>query len=268
MEVLVSMTIKSVFAQSLNSRKSSRMNSRPAFSKSLSLWLACLLLSTSGFCLGQTVSTNSSTSAPPAAPPPASPRSDFLPSLTTSAAPAAVAPTVAVNAPIGYQLSPNDSVAVEVFGEDDLKTVTRLNGEGNVSLPLIGPVHLGGLTLTQAASRVTELYARDYLINPKVNLVLAGYAKRRFTVLGQVTKPGSYEMPESSPGGIDLLEAIAMAGGYTRIAAPERVSVRRVNQGRDEVLRVNAKRLERGDARAGNFQVLPGDTITVAESIF
>ena len=126
------------------------------------------------------------------------------------------------------------------------------------------------MTLTQATARVTELYARDYLVNPKVNLVLAGYAKRRFTVLGQVNRPGSYEMPETSPGGIDLLEAIAMAGGYTRIAAPERVSVRRrgTGRGKDEVLRVNAKRLERGDARAGNFRVLPGDTITVAESLF
>lgn len=174
----------------------------------------------------------------------------------------------AVSAPEGYQLNPNDSIGVEVFGEEDLKTVARLNGEGTVSLPLVGSVNLRGLTLNQATSRVTDLYARDYLVNPKVNVVLLGYAKRRFTVLGQVSRPGSYEMPDSSPGGIDILEAIAMAGGYTRIAAPERVSVRRRVSGREEVLRVNAKRLERGDARVGSFQVMPGDTITVAESIF
>ena len=135
-----------------------------------------------------------------------------------------------------------------------------------MSLPLLGSVRLSGLTLTQAASRLTELYARDYLVSPKVNVMLVGYAKRRFTVLGQVNRPGSYEMPEGSPGGIDLLEAIAMAGGYTRIAAPERVSVRRQSAGGDQVLKVDAKRLTR---RAGeNFRVLPGDTITVAESIF
>ena len=236
------------------------MNSRPVFTKSFLLWIAPLLLSNSGFCIGQTVSTNPY--AAPASPVPP------LSASSNSGAAAAAAPALPVSAPAGYKLSSNDSIAVEVFGEDDLKTVTRLNGEGNVSLALIGPVHLGGLTLTQAASRVTELYGRDYLVNPKVNLALTGYAKRRFTVLGQVAKPGSYEMPETSPGGIDLLEAIAMAGGYTRIAAPERVSVRRVTGGRDEVLRVNAKRLERGDARAGSFQVLPGDTITVAESVF
>jgi protein involved in polysaccharide export with SLBB domain len=244
------------------------MNSHPAFSKSFPLWIACLLLSTSGFCIGQTVSTNPyAASASPVPPLTASSNSAIVPS-STGAASAAVAPALPVNAPAGYKLSSNDSIAVEVFGEDDLKTVTRLNAEGNVSLPLIGPLHLGGLTLTQAASRVTELYGRDYLVNPKVNLVLSGYAKRRFTILGQVARPGSYEMPETSPGGIDLLEAIAMAGGYTRIAAPERVSVRRVRDGRDEVLRVNAKRLERGDARAGSFQIMPGDTITVGESVF
>lgn len=177
--------------------------------------------------------------------------------------------TSAVAAPVGYKLSPNDSIAVEVFGEDDLKTAARLNGEGNVSLPLVGSVHLAGLTLSEATNRITELYARDYLVNPKVNVTLVGYARRRFTVLGQVNRPGSYEMPETSPGGIDLLEAIAMAGGYTRIAAPERVSVRRhVSDRGEEVLHVNAKRLERGDTSVGTFRVQSGDTITVGESIF
>jgi polysaccharide export outer membrane protein len=168
----------------------------------------------------------------------------------------------AISAPTGYVLTSNDQVAVEVFGEEDLRTNGRLNGEGNLSVPLLGSVHLGGLTLTQAASKLTDLYGRDYLVNPKVNVMLVGYAKRRFTVLGQINRPGSYEMPDGSPAGIELLEAIAMAGGYTRIAAPERVSVRRGNQ----VLRVDAKKMARGD-HAG-FTVQPGDTVTVGESIF
>ncbi len=181
----------------------------------------------------------------------------------------AITTATSVSAPSGYQLSANDMISVEVFGEDDLRTMGRLNAEGNVSLPLIGSVRLGGLTLTQATSRVTELYARDYLVNPKLNVSLAGYAKRRFTVLGQVNRPGTFEMPETSPGGIDLMEAIGMAGGYTRIAAPERVSVRRrAGSGSEEVVRVNAKRVERGQAGTKGFRVQPDDTITVGESIF
>ena len=175
--------------------------------------------------------------------------------------------TNSVNAPAGYVLSANDQVAVEVFGEDDLRTNGRLNAEGNLSLPLLGSVHLAGLNLTQATSRVTELYARDYLVNPKVNVSLISYAKRRFTMLGQVNRPGSFEMPEGSPGGIDILEAVAMAGGYTRIAAPEHITVRRKGPKGDEVLKVDAKRLARGEGNK-NFMVVPGDTITVGESIF
>jgi protein involved in polysaccharide export with SLBB domain len=181
-----------------------------------------------------------------------------------SAVPAASSgPAVAaLSAPTGYILSANDQVAVEVFGEEDLRTNGRLNGEGNLSVPLLGSIHLAGLTLSQAATRLTDLYAHDYLVNPKVNVMLIGYAKRRFTMLGQINRPGSYEMPEGSPEGVDLLEAIAMAGGYTRIAAPEKVSVRRGNQ----VIRVDAKRQARGSHSA--FTVQPGDTVTVGESMF
>ena len=192
------------------------------------------------------------------------------PSVSASTLPPVVPAPLAnsgVSAPAGYILTPNDQVAVEVFGEDDLRTNGRLNGEGNLSVPLLGSIHLAGFTLTQAASKVTELYGRDYLVSPKVNVTLIGYAKRRFSVLGQVNRPGNYEMPDGSPGGIDLLEAIAMAGGYTRIAAPERVNVRRhPATGSDQIFKVNAKRFTKGSG--GSFLVEPGDTVTVGESIF
>ena len=173
-----------------------------------------------------------------------------------------VAPVI--SAPSNYQLSTDDQIGVDVFGEDDLRTAARLNADGAVSLPLLGSIKLAGLTLNQAATKLTDLYGRDYLVNPKVNVMLIAYAKRRFTVMGQVNRPGSYEMPEGSPSGIDLLEAIAIAGGYTRIAAPERISVKR----REQIMRVDAKKLARRGGRSGLFRVEPGDTITVGESIF
>jgi polysaccharide export outer membrane protein len=176
------------------------------------------------------------------------------------------ASTGGVSAPAGYVLSPTDQVAVEVFGEDDLRTSGRLNPEGNLSVPLLGSIHLAGLTLTQAVSKLTELYSRDYLVNPKINVMLLGYARRRFSILGQVNRPGSIEMPDNSPEGIDLLEAIALAGGYTRIASPERITVRRQSASGDQIFKVNAKRFTKG--KGGGFLVEPGDTINVGESIF
>ena len=194
---------------------------------------------------------------------------ELLVAQTTQGSGSGVPPlssSIGVSAPAGYILSANDQVSVEVFGEDDLRTSGRLNPEGNLSVPLLGSIHLGGLSLTQAASKLTELYARDYLVNPRVNVSLLSYARRRFSILGQVNRPGSIEMPEGSSGGVDLLEAIALAGGYTRIAAPERITVRRHNASGDQIIKVNAKRFTKGTG--GGFLVLPGDTITVGESIF
>ena len=211
-------------------------------------WLAiAIALSVPGFLLAQTMpGTGASQSA--------------VPSTSRAAAPA---PAVGVSAPAGYTLTAGDQVAVEVFGEDDLRTNGRLNSDGNLTVPLLGSIHLAGLTPTQAASRVTELYSRDYLVNPKINVTLINYGSRRFTILGQINRPGVFEM---SPDGIDLLEAVAMAGGYTRIAAPERITVRRQSAGGDQIFKVNAKRFTKG--KGGGFRVEPGDTITVAESIF
>ncbi len=250
------MTTRSEFATPSSSRRLVSRRLIPALA--VMLWVA----------FAATVLTPAQVRAqsPSAAPAPDSAAARNL--LAASPPPVSTGPSVSTNsvtAPSGYVLSANDQVAVEVFGEDDLRTNGRLNAEGNLSLPLLGSVHLSGLTLTQATSRVTELYAHDYLVNPKVNVMLVSYAKRRFTVLGQVNRPGSFEMPDGSPGGIDLLEAVAMAGGYTRIAAPERITVRRHGANGDEVLKVDGKRLARG---TNNFKVLPGDTITVGESIF
>jgi polysaccharide export outer membrane protein len=232
------------------------------------LWLLALsFIVTPGFCFAQIPNVGSSFRPVPEIPTLANP-----PTSSSSATNSVGAPTgyagygsatiTSVSPPAGYILSNNDFVAVEVFGEDDLKTQARLNGEGNLSLPLLGSVHLAGLTLTQAATRLTELYRRDYLVDPKLNVTLVGYAARRFTILGQVNRPGDFAMPESSPSGIGLLEAIGIAGGYTRIAAPERISVRRGNQ----LLKVNAKRISRGVA--SDFHIESGDIITVGESIF
>jgi polysaccharide export outer membrane protein len=214
-------------------------------------------------CAAQLQSPAATSSPEPTEPP----RPAFLNNQQPSSSAGSASLPAPVSAPAGYVLSPNDQIAVEVFGEDDLRTSARLNAEGNVSVPLLGSIRLAGLTLTQAAARITDLYGRDYLVNPKVNVMLVGYARRRFTVLGQVNRPGSYDLPDGSPEGIDILEAVAMAGGYTRIAAPERINVRRKKQnGTDEIIRVDAKRVARGGG--ANFTVRAGDTVTVGESIF
>jgi protein involved in polysaccharide export with SLBB domain len=163
-----------------------------------------------------------------------------------------------------YILSPNDQIQIEVFQEDDLRTSAKISKEGTITFPLLGNVKLAGLTMSQAAARLTDLLKRDFLVNPRVSMTVVNFSKKRFTVLGQVNSPGIKEMPDQE--GLDLLEAIGMAGGYTRIANPGKITIKRREGGSESVIQVDGKAMAKGNGKG--FQIKPGDTITVAESIF
>jgi protein involved in polysaccharide export with SLBB domain len=164
-----------------------------------------------------------------------------------------------------YRLCSHDRVSIRVFREDELATEARIDKNGTITFPLIGNVRLVGQTAQQAAKTIERLLAADYLVDPQVSVSVTEYSKRRFTILGQVSSPGTIEMPEDTP--LNLLEAIGMAGGYTRIAQPSRITVKRVVDGKEVVHKLDGKKMAK-DTNTEIFQVLPGDTITVGESIF
>jgi protein involved in polysaccharide export with SLBB domain len=164
-----------------------------------------------------------------------------------------------------YKLSPNDLVDFRVFQEPELDSVVRISGEGQANFPLIGVVALGGKTTGEAIEVLKSRYRNGYLINPQISLTVRSYAKKLFTVLGQVQKPGSYDIIGTSQ--ITLLQAIGMAGGYTKIADSSNVTIKRVEDGREQVLKFNAKRMLRGDDPTA-LLVKPGDVISVGESLF
>jgi protein involved in polysaccharide export with SLBB domain len=165
-----------------------------------------------------------------------------------------------------YRLSANDLLDFRVFQEPELDGVIRVSGDGTAIFPLIGAVNVVGKTVTTATEEVRARYRDGYLVYPQVSLTVRAYAQKLFTVLGQVQKPGSYDMKGSDE--ITLLQAIGMAGGYTKIANPGRVTVKRQQEGGGErVIKLDAKRMARGDDSA-SFYIKPGDVITVAESLF
>lgn len=165
-----------------------------------------------------------------------------------------------------YRLSANDLLDFRVFQEPELDGVIRVSGDGTAIFPLIGAVNVVGKTVTAATEEIKARYRDGYLVYPQVSLTVRTYAQKLFTVLGQVQKPGSYDMKGSDE--ITLLQAIGMAGGYTKIANPGRVTVKRQQEGGSErVIKLDAKRMARGDDSA-SFYIKPGDVITVAESLF
>ena len=164
-----------------------------------------------------------------------------------------------------YLLAPNDLVSVTVFQEVDLATRSRVGNDGNISVPLIGSVNVGGKSVDEAAQMIRGRLARGYLVNPQVNVGVIEFAKRLVTVLGQVQKGGTFEFPNQGP--LSLLQAIGLAGGYSKLANPAKIIVKRRVNGKEVVMQLNGKALA-GNTSAQPFEVLPGDTITVAESLF
>ncbi len=164
-----------------------------------------------------------------------------------------------------WVLRPNDVITMTVYLEDDLKSEAIIDVNGMVMLPLLGQVKVGGLTLGEATAQIQKLYDKDYLVNPQVNLVVEKFAARRFAVLGQVQHPGSFDFPQNEP--VTLLEAIAISGGYTRLGAPSKVSVRRVENGSSKIYHLNADKMTE-DQNKKQFEILPNDIITVGERTF
>jgi len=163
-----------------------------------------------------------------------------------------------------YRLSPSDLIKMKVFQEDDLATEARIGKDGTVTIPLVGVVTLGGKTVEEATAHLREMFGKDYLVNPQVTLTVAEYAKRRFTVLGQVQKPGTYDIP--SEESVSLLQAIAMAGGFTRLAVQGKVMVTRTLGGK-RTFAVDVK-ANTNDPGTKQLEILPDDTIIVSERVF
>ncbi len=162
-------------------------------------------------------------------------------------------------------LKVNDLVRLTVYKEDDMTTEVRISKTGDISLPLLGNVHIAGETVAEAAEQIRSRLDKDYIINPQVTLTIMEYAQQWVTVLGEVQKPSQVPIP--TEGGLDLMGAIALAGGYSRVADPSNITVRRVVNGHDVVLKVNARKLA-ADSKTGVFIVKPGDTISVGESVW
>lgn len=177
----------------------------------------------------------------------------------------AAAPASTTNARPDYVLVANDIVVVKVYQEDDLDAKVRISKDGSIVLPLLGSVTVGGKTREQAAKFIRDLLGEKYLVNPQVSLDIAEYSKRRFTVLGQVQRPNTYEMPGDES--INLLQAISIAGGYTRLGAGNRVTVQRGVGAEKKTFKLDADSMA-NDKNVKIFEILPDDTITIGEKLF
>jgi polysaccharide export outer membrane protein len=115
-----------------------------------------------------------------------------------------------------YQVGPEDQLGIVVFGQDNLNRELRVNGQGEIAMPLIGVVKVAGLTPTQIEAKLEKLYNANYLVNPQITVTVKEYRHQRVAVTGAVAKPGSYEII----GPRTLLEVLSLAGGFINQGYP------------------------------------------------
>jgi len=164
-----------------------------------------------------------------------------------------------------YALSPGDVVTIRVFREPDLDTQQRISKEGTINYPLIGIVKIAGLSSDQASAKIAAMLDKDYLVKPQVSLSVVGYSKQKFMVLGQVTSPGSYNIPDEQT--LDILNAIAIAGGFTRLAKTSKVTVTRFTNGEAKTFQIDLDKMMKNGSTE-HFSVQPNDVIIVEEKFF
>jgi len=150
-----------------------------------------------------------------------------------------------------YTLGSGDKVRVIVFGETDLGGEFVVDDAGFLRLPLIGQLSAAGRTLRQLEDDIAERLAAQYLRNPRVSVEVLNY--RPFYIIGEVNKPGEYPFVAN----MSVLNAIAVAGGYTYRANESSVYIRR--KGSKEEVKYPAD---------DSTKLLPGDIVNVVERWF
>lgn len=181
-------------------------------------------------------------------------------------APAAFTPGPG-NRAITYIIALTDRLRVDIFQENDLGVISRVDSKGRINLQLVGPVQVAGMTIEEAEVAVENAY-RDqrFLRDPQVTIIVEEYAAREVIVQGEVVQPGRIPLPIES--GMSVLDAITKAGGFTDLARGDRVTVTRtMPDGSKSVTTVDVQSVLRGRKTAeetdSGMLLLPDDIVYV-----
>ncbi len=149
-----------------------------------------------------------------------------------------------------YSLGTGDLLRVTVFGHEDLSGEFEVDSAGRVSLPLVGDLLVVNQSLDHVEQQIVLVLKPDYLKNPQVSVEIINY--RPFYIIGEVANPGGYPFV----GGMRVITAVAMAGGFTYRAKE------------DDLLLTRAKGNGKQEHVRQETPVFPGDVIEVPERFF
>ena len=160
-----------------------------------------------------------------------------------------------------YQIAPLDVLEITVFQVPDLGGTFPVSVNGQIDMPLIGPVMASGKTLEELKAEITQRLGASYLQSPNVSVAMKDAVSQRIVVEGAVAKPGVY--PTTGP--TTLMEVVALAGGLDRATADERgIIVFRKVGGKRQAAKFDYKAIRQG--KADDPVIGGGDVVVVDES--
>ena len=170
-----------------------------------------------------------------------------------------------------YLLSPVDKLTISVYGQPDLQSEQRISDAGTVSIPLLGEIIIGGLTVSETQRKIeAALISERYLVRPVVTISIEEFSPKVVTVLGEVESPGSIKIPDGR-NGLSVQVAIAEAGGFTGAANKNEVQLQRAVRNdqsiKEKSITVNVNELLLSKS-IKTIIVRPGDIIYVQRRLF
>jgi len=174
----------------------------------------------------------------------------------TPPAPAPVGTTGAANA--DYRLAAGDKLRIEVYKDAQLSQALQIRPDGKVTLPLAGDVMAAGRTSLELRDAIAESL-KEYIANPVVTVIVTETAPQLVYVQGEVNKPGAIPLVN---GRMSILQALAVAGGFTDFANKKNILIMR-KSGKRETFNYKDAVGDDYDNRREPLQLLPGDTVVV-----
>jgi polysaccharide export outer membrane protein len=162
---------------------------------------------------------------------------------------------------VRYRLGPDDKIVISIVGHPDLTQQLVVGGNGTIVAPLVGEVTASGLSPRELSSKITQLLARDYLVDPQVDIQVLEYRSKWVMITGEVRNPGRVPLR----GGATLKDVMVDAGGMTADAGEEVLITRAGLVGGvapGETLKIDREAFERGET---NPPVYHGDIVNVRQ---
>jgi polysaccharide export outer membrane protein len=176
-----------------------------------------------------------------------------------------VVPRAASAVQPSYQIGAQDELRITVFDAEELTGSYRVDGDGDITFPLLGRITVGGMSLIDAQEKIRKLLASDYIKNPQIRVDVTDYKSQSIIVSGEVRSPAELRVT----GSMTLLRALAQAGSPLSSASSELTIARQKKAGvasadGSDVIRVNWRDLQTG--RANDVMLQDGDVIYIPKA--